>query len=365
MGYIIYTKYNMPNEEVLENEGNDKPRRSSISKDLSDGEGNAKGDGESEQTPFLEWSKENEDILAEWCDVAQCYKWLNLKAHQKYSRLHAWFTIPAITLSTITGTAAFAQTSLPVNMQVYAPMVIGTINIMIGILTTVQQYLKISELNEAHRVAGISWDKFARNIRIELAKKLDERIDAGHMLKMCRQEFDRLMETSPMIPEKIVNEFEKVFGDKEIKKPDIVGDSIVSVNEIRSNWYDVLNNDNENAKAMNKELQQMAAKNKDDFIRKQNEKMQEMQKQLDDRIQSEENALLEKQHQNNKAQEALRAHLESTNKQIDKINNYIRDFENLYERKPESHEIQLHVEQNMKNEIETAVLDQFLFEYSV
>ena len=46
MGYIIYTKYNMPNEEVLENEGNDKPRRSSISKDLYDGEGNAKGDGE-------------------------------------------------------------------------------------------------------------------------------------------------------------------------------------------------------------------------------------------------------------------------------------------------------------------------------
>ena len=127
-----------------------------------------KGDNDSEQTPYLEWSKENEDILAEWCDIAQCYKWLNIKAHQTYSRLHAWFTIPAITLSTITGTASFAQTSLPANMQVYAPMVIGTINIMIGILTTVQQYLKISELNEAHRVAGISWDKFDRNIRIEL-----------------------------------------------------------------------------------------------------------------------------------------------------------------------------------------------------
>ena len=107
------------------------------------------------------------------------------------------------------------------------------------------------------------------------------------------------------------------------------------------------------------------AKNKDEFIRKQNDKMQEMQNQLDERIRSEEKALLEKQEQSNKAQQALRAHLESTNKQIDKINNYIRDFEKLYERKPESHEIQLHVEQNMKDEIETAVLDQFLFEYSV
>jgi len=355
----------MSKEEKMENEGTERPRRGSVSKDFSDGEGNHKGDGESEQTPFLEWSKENEDILAEWCDIAQCYKWLNLKAHQKYSRLHAWFTIPAITLSTITGTAAFAQTSLPVSMQVYAPMVIGTINIMIGILTTIQQYLKISELNEAHRVAGISWDKFARNIRIELAKKLDERIDAGHMLKICRQEFDRLMETSPMIPEKIVNEFQKVFGNKEIKKPDIIGDSIVSVNEIRNNWYDVLSNDNENAKAMSKELQQMAAKNKDEFIRKQNDEMQEMKKQLDERIQNEEKALLEKQHESNKAQQALLSKMESTNRQTDKINNYIREFEHLYERKPEPHEIQLHVEQNMENEIETAVLDQFLFQYSV
>ena len=119
----------------------------------------------------VKWSPENELIMVEWCDIAQCYKWLHLKCHRKLSNRHAWFTIPAIALSTISGTASFAQSSLPPEMQVYAPMAIGTINILIGISTTIQQYLKISELNEAHRVSGISWDKFARNIRIELAKK--------------------------------------------------------------------------------------------------------------------------------------------------------------------------------------------------
>ena len=57
----------------------------------------------------VKWSPENELIMVEWCDVAQCYKWLNTRAHAKCSRAHAWFTIPAITLSTITGTASFAQ----------------------------------------------------------------------------------------------------------------------------------------------------------------------------------------------------------------------------------------------------------------
>ena len=121
----------------------------------------------------VEWSPENELIMVEWCDVAQCYKWLNSRSHSRYSHLHAWFTIPAIIFSTISGTASFAQKSLPEKYQVYAPLIIGSINIFIGILTTVQQYLKISELNEAHRVSSISWDKFARNIRIELAKHPD------------------------------------------------------------------------------------------------------------------------------------------------------------------------------------------------
>lgn len=135
----------------------------------------------------VKWSPENEKILVEWCDIAQCYKWLNTRAHAKYSLIHAWFTIPAITLSTISGTASFAQASIPVAYQPYAPMIIGTINICIGILTTVQQYLKISELNESHRVLAIAWDKYARNISIELAKLPEERMDAGPFLKMSRQ----------------------------------------------------------------------------------------------------------------------------------------------------------------------------------
>ena len=114
----------------------------------------------------ITWSQENELIMVEWCDVAQCYKWLNSRSHANYSNLHAWFTIPAIIFSTISGTASFAQDSLPESARAFAPAIIGSINIFIGILTTIQQYLKISELNEAHRVSAISWDKLSRNIRI-------------------------------------------------------------------------------------------------------------------------------------------------------------------------------------------------------
>ena len=165
--------------------------------------------------PEVKWSKESEKIPSEWCDIAKCYKWLHNRAHQKYSVLHAWFTIPAIIFSTISGTASFAQASLPLSFQAYAPMVIGSVNIIIGIFTTIQQYMKISELNESYRVSSIAWDKFARNISIELAKAPEERsMDAGHFLKVYREEFDRLMETSPSIPKGVTKEFVKTFSGK-------------------------------------------------------------------------------------------------------------------------------------------------------
>jgi hypothetical protein len=167
------------------------------------------------KVPEVKWSKESEKIPSEWCDIAKCYKWLHNRAHQKYSVLHAWFTIPAIIFSTISGTASFAQGSLPLSFQAYAPMVIGSVNIIIGIFTTIQQYMKISELNESYRVSSIAWDKFARNISIELAKAPEERsMDAGHFLKVYREEFDRLMETSPSIPKGVTREFVSTFSGK-------------------------------------------------------------------------------------------------------------------------------------------------------
>jgi len=76
---------------------------------------------------------------------------------------------------------------------------------------TVQQFLKITQLNESHRVSSIAWDKFYSNIKIELAKHPTERIDPKQMLKISKEEFDRLIETSPNIPEQIIQQFKTRF----------------------------------------------------------------------------------------------------------------------------------------------------------
>ena len=187
----------------------------------------------------VEWTTEHEQILIEWADKAMCYRWLHSKSNSMYSSLNAWYTIPVIIISTLTGTANFAQTRVPLEYQNYFAMIVGGFNILGGIISTIQQFLKITQLNEAHRVSGIAWDKFYRNVKIELAKHPSERMPPAQMLKMSKEEFDRLMETSPNIPDKIITIFNASFKKSEafekIVKPEIC-DVLVSTEMYRNPW---------------------------------------------------------------------------------------------------------------------------------
>jgi hypothetical protein len=208
------------------------------------------------------WTPEHEEILIEWGDKAMCYRWLHSKSNALYSYLNALYTIPVIIISTLTGTANFAQQRVPEQYQAFFMMIVGGFNLFGGIVTTIQQFLKITQLNEAHRVSSIAWDKFYRNIKIELAKHPLERIEVKQMVKMCKEEFDRLMETSPNIPEKIINEFKNKFtghdGFEKIIKPEIC-DILIPTDNYRNQWF----NDENREKELNENIKiQLTKQNK-------------------------------------------------------------------------------------------------------
>ena len=187
-----------------------------------------------------EWTPDHETILVEWADKAMCYRWLHTRANAMYNTLNAFYTVPVIIISTLTGTANFAQERVPLNYQGLFVMIVGAFNILAGIISTIQQFLKITQLNESHRVSSIAWDKFYRNIKIELAKHPNERMTATQMIKMSKEEYDRLMETSPNIPVEIVAMFKTSFQNsdnyEDIIKPEIC-DVLVSTEKTKNTWH--------------------------------------------------------------------------------------------------------------------------------
>ena len=181
-----------------------------------------RNDKKKEDPLFSKWTLAQEELLAEWSEKATCFRWLHSRSEKLYRRRNYSFTIPVIILSTLTGTANFAMDSfVPDEHKQVAMACVGGVNIFAGILSTLQNFLRYAELMESHRLSEVQWSKFSRNISVELALDPRRRKPANDFLKVCRAEYDRLIESSPTIDDSIINQFKKNFKKTDIIQPDI------------------------------------------------------------------------------------------------------------------------------------------------
>lgn len=168
------------------------------------------------------WKKEEELIVKEWSDKALCYQWMHSRCREIYQKKNAWFTIPVIIISTITGTANFAQDRFSDDIKPYVVMSIGTLSIIAGIITTIYQFLQISELNEGYKAASISWNKLHNTLKMLISRHPLDRIPPIHALKLYKDEYEHLCEISPPIMKKVIKNFNNKFKDNDtLTKPEI------------------------------------------------------------------------------------------------------------------------------------------------
>jgi len=288
----------------------------------------------------LEWKEYHETILVDWADKAMCYRWLHNKSCNKYTFLRNLYTIPVIILSTLTGTANFAIDRVPSDYQGYCQIAIGSFNILAGIITTISQFLKINELSEAHRVSSISWDKFYRNIRVELIKCPDDRTNVTYLLKSCKDEYDRLIETSPIIDVSIINKFNTKF-----------------INNTKTNTIinKFINNTKPNTKMNTKPNTIMNTKtNTNTNTNTNNETMKSIHKpEILDSLESTKHIVYK-----STQKDTLMAVIKNKKNTLEKenmIEDFIYTFEKEYNRKPSIIEIY----DNLDNKISNQVLDKF------
>jgi len=170
---------------------------------------------------LIHWDNDLEQLIKDECEISYSYYLLHNLSFIRYSKLNNYINIPVMVIGTFTGASSVGSAALFGNTTI-ASIVIGLIIILLNSLQAISSYFKFSQLSEAHKIAAVSYQKVSRYLEIELALPRKERSPARVILKVLKNEIDRLMETSPIIQPVIIEQYNKKYGNEKAKKPSIV-----------------------------------------------------------------------------------------------------------------------------------------------
>ena len=214
-----------------------------------------------ETNKFVEWDNSIEEILSELGDEAQINAFMHKMANVYFTNKNIKFQLPIIILSALSGTGNFVSNNFPDYQQTII-LVIGGISIFTSIISSVAQFLKVSQLSENHRISYLAWEKFYSTIKFQVRQRRESRDNLRDFISIVIPEYQRLKEISADIPKHIcesvkkkkknlhkmqvpylINGFHPVIPYKEEK----VDDSDDNDNDIINiDSLNIYNNDNEN-----------------------------------------------------------------------------------------------------------------------
>jgi hypothetical protein len=168
----------------------------------------------------MTWHDSLEKIFSDLGDEAQINASLHQKSFKHYYRKSVKFQLPIIILSVLSGSGNFVSASFPEHQEMMI-LIIGGVSILTSVISSIAQFLKLSELSEAHRISYVSWEKFYSNIKYQMMRKRKDRDNIKEFLSNVFSEYQRLKEISPLIPEEIACSIKRI-RDKDMYIPFIL-----------------------------------------------------------------------------------------------------------------------------------------------
>jgi len=161
-----------------------------------------------ETNKYVEWDDSIESVLAELGDEAQINAYLHKMANVYFTNKNIKFQLPIIILSALSGTGNFVSNNFPDYQQIII-LAIGGISIFTSIISSVAQFLKVSQLSENHRISYLAWEKFYSTIKFQVRQRRESRDNLRDFISIVIPEYQRLKEISADIPKHICENVKK------------------------------------------------------------------------------------------------------------------------------------------------------------
>jgi len=168
----------------------------------------------------IAWTKNLELYLKEVGEHSLCLGMLHKKCESKYSSKALCIDLPVIVISTLCGSLTLSAKSMfGVANEDSALKIVGAFSLFSGILGTIQAYFSYSRRAENHRNSYLEYSKLYRFVKVELGLPRVSRIRPKDLLKLINDQFERLNELSPLIPESVIGLFQKKYKKSTIDRP--------------------------------------------------------------------------------------------------------------------------------------------------
>jgi len=175
--------------------------------------------GDSEKVQ-IHWTVKLEEYFASTGEKAHCLSWVHKQSETMYSNRRTWIDLPVIVGSGVIAFLNAGSQSLFEDARV-SSVALGVGSLAVGILNTMGTYFGWAKRAEGHRISAIHYSKLYRFITVELSLPREERMNPHDFLKYVKDQYDRLQEISPIIPQKVIHDFQKKFKhETEISKPE-------------------------------------------------------------------------------------------------------------------------------------------------
>lgn len=169
----------------------------------------------------ITWTNMLEEYFASTGEKAHCLSWCHKRAEALYSQRKNFIDLPVIVGS---GAIAFlnaGSSSLFAGKTDIASISLGIGSLFVGVLNTLGTYFGWAKRAEGHRISSIHYAKLYRYISVEMTLPREERMSPNEFLKYVKEQYDRLTEISPLIPEIVIKEFQGKFSKyTDISKPE-------------------------------------------------------------------------------------------------------------------------------------------------
>jgi hypothetical protein len=170
----------------------------------------------------VSWTTALEHYFKATGEKAHALGQMHMEAEQIVSSQRTCIDLPVIVLSGVTGfVSALSSSPMLSANQAVISVALGITSLFVSTLNTTGSYFQFAKRAEGHRIAGIQFGKMYRFLAIEMSLPRDERMQPHDLLKMTKENYDRLQEISPPLPDSITAKYRAKFRDaKDIAVPE-------------------------------------------------------------------------------------------------------------------------------------------------